>query len=452
MPKCHRRQPSKTGRSDSISEPRDAVLPSNYTVAPGADDRPPTCYAWWPFPGKCWNVGLYAREGIVLRFRPGGCTNRPWPGPLNPDSRPCCAPNKTCNKMISTTLDAGSDAEKASAAQTRSDRVSDRMIEDSESPSSPHWSVARRPFWWALLATIALSTAGGMAIYFIHSTTPTTGSGLQSGTRDTSKARVVGNVARPPAGAAGNPGQAPADSALTGQSPTQPLSSAASPGTPLRAGLEPNQPQPLQRGVERAPNAADAGGKPSTVTSTGPATAALPRTAPEASIQWSKDKPAAAGTSNPGNSPAAGNANASGLTSTKAAAPTTTPGMTGRATAEGMGSFPPTAVDSGRGGSAGQQAGTSSRGTGAASGSDGTSAARTNNTTAAAPPNAVQVASARPSAASPAPKLKDAQEKQCAESNFFSRLVCDERVRLRYCRDRWNEHPDCMVNAQQREP
>ena len=23
--------------------------------------------------------------------------------------------------------------------------------------------------------------------------------------------------------------------------------------------------------------------------------------------------------------------------------------------------------------------------------------------------------------------------------------AADERVRLRFCRDRWNEHPDCMV-------
>jgi hypothetical protein len=49
-------------------------------------------------------------------------------------------------------------------------------------------------------------------------------------------------------------------------------------------------------------------------------------------------------------------------------------------------------------------------------------------------------------------RLAGAQAEQCAEGNLFSRLICDERVRLRFCRNRWNDHPDCVIAEPQRNP
>jgi hypothetical protein len=44
-------------------------------------------------------------------------------------------------------------------------------------------------------------------------------------------------------------------------------------------------------------------------------------------------------------------------------------------------------------------------------------------------------------------RLAAQQQAQCAGSEFVARFICDERVRLRFCRDRWNEHPDCNVET-----
>lgn len=44
-------------------------------------------------------------------------------------------------------------------------------------------------------------------------------------------------------------------------------------------------------------------------------------------------------------------------------------------------------------------------------------------------------------------RLAALQQAQCAETALLGRVVCNERVRLRYCRDRWNAHPDCIVAA-----
>lgn len=347
--------------------------------------------------------------------------------------------------MTSTTFDSGSDQRNAAAPHTRSNRAGNRMIEETASPPSPQWSIARKPFWWALLATIVLSTAGGMAIYFIHSTTPTTGSGMQAGSRDSSRTRLTGTVTRPSASPAGNPGSAIGGGSQEAQGSTQSLSSAASPGAAQRPGQEHSQPQPPQRAAERGTNAGEIAGAPPPTTA--PGATAMPRTAPEASIQWSKDRTqgTGAGTSSQANSPGSASVVAGTQATSKGAPSSAAKGTPGRPSTEGTGSFPPTAIDSGKGGRpANQQAGASTGGAGNAG-----SMASTASPAAQVP---VQVASARPSAAAPFPKLKEAQEKQCAETNFFSRLVCDERVRLRYCRDLWNEHPDCMVTPQQREP
>ena len=59
--------------------------------------------------------------------------------------------------------------------------------------------------------------------------------------------------------------------------------------------------------------------------------------------------------------------------------------------------------------------------------------------------------SAAPSAASSAPaaragdRLAAAQQAQCGGEALLARFVCNERVRLRFCRNRWNAHPDCEV-------
>lgn len=58
---------------------------------------------------------------------------------------------------------------------------------------------------------------------------------------------------------------------------------------------------------------------------------------------------------------------------------------------------------------------------------------------------------ARPTVPPPIPtgishaRLEQAQNEECGGAGVFSRMVCNERVRLRYCRGRWNEHPDCVA-------
>jgi hypothetical protein len=49
-------------------------------------------------------------------------------------------------------------------------------------------------------------------------------------------------------------------------------------------------------------------------------------------------------------------------------------------------------------------------------------------------------------------RLAEAQQAGCAEEGLVSRLICNERVRLRFCRDRWNAHPDCIVEAPRNDP
>jgi hypothetical protein len=62
---------------------------------------------------------------------------------------------------------------------------------------------------------------------------------------------------------------------------------------------------------------------------------------------------------------------------------------------------------------------------------------------ASTPPTA---AGAAPRADRPPQRLKALQQAQCADAEFLGRFVCNERVRLRFCRDRWNEHEDCRVD------
>jgi len=40
-------------------------------------------------------------------------------------------------------------------------------------------------------------------------------------------------------------------------------------------------------------------------------------------------------------------------------------------------------------------------------------------------------------------RLAPLQAAQCGDQSLLARVVCNERVRLRFCRGRWNDHPDC---------
>ena len=63
--------------------------------------------------------------------------------------------------------------------------------------------------------------------------------------------------------------------------------------------------------------------------------------------------------------------------------------------------------------------------------------------------SAASVAPAAPTASVPAARAGDrlaaAQQAQCGGEALLARFVCNERVRLRFCRNRWNAHPDCDV-------
>lgn len=58
-------------------------------------------------------------------------------------------------------------------------------------------------------------------------------------------------------------------------------------------------------------------------------------------------------------------------------------------------------------------------------------------------------ASAPAAPAAPAARAGDrlaaVQQAQCGSEALLARFVCNERVRLRFCRNRWNAHPDCEV-------
>jgi hypothetical protein len=62
---------------------------------------------------------------------------------------------------------------------------------------------------------------------------------------------------------------------------------------------------------------------------------------------------------------------------------------------------------------------------------------------------APSAASAASTPTAPAPRAGDrlaaVQQAQCGSEALLARFVCNERVRLRFCRNRWNAHPDCEV-------
>lgn len=59
----------------------------------------------------------------------------------------------------------------------------------------------------------------------------------------------------------------------------------------------------------------------------------------------------------------------------------------------------------------------------------------------------VTAALAPPSTArAPQRSLHAAMVGECVDTAFLNRFICEQRVRLGYCRDRWNQHADCMVD------
>ncbi len=76
-------------------------------------------------------------------------------------------------------------------------------------------------------------------------------------------------------------------------------------------------------------------------------------------------------------------------------------------------------------------------------------ASATKSKTSEAPPTKTPKAAEAPAAKTantPAPgadRLADRQLAECGASGSLGRSICNERVRLRFCRDRWNKHPDC---------
>ncbi len=62
---------------------------------------------------------------------------------------------------------------------------------------------------------------------------------------------------------------------------------------------------------------------------------------------------------------------------------------------------------------------------------------------------------ADPATTSPSPpttpqqagSLAAAQRTECANAGFLTRFACQERVRLTYCENLWNKHPDCMLES-----
>jgi hypothetical protein len=52
----------------------------------------------------------------------------------------------------------------------------------------------------------------------------------------------------------------------------------------------------------------------------------------------------------------------------------------------------------------------------------------------------------------PATRLQTQREASCANSAFVGKLLCEERTRLDFCRNRWNEHPDCQLHNSRIDP
>jgi hypothetical protein len=44
-------------------------------------------------------------------------------------------------------------------------------------------------------------------------------------------------------------------------------------------------------------------------------------------------------------------------------------------------------------------------------------------------------------------RLQSQQSNDCSNSAFLGKVFCEERTRVNFCRNRWNEHPDCQLGS-----
>jgi len=257
----------------------------------------------------------------------------------------------------------------------------------------------RRPLAWAALASVVVSAIGAAAIYLIHDTMPAPRDPLAG-------ARAPGPTAAPRAGPPGQGAdhvQAAAPHAPDAGSPrTQGLTDDGA-----SAGIASNRDRGQVAGDEQgAPASAPAGGDGAGRDGSAPGVAVDNRRspAPESAGRASAPRPAAAEGPQP---PGAGREEDRQKSRTGPARtpPDATPGRIEPRPR------PPGVLP--------QQA---------------------------SPPATTPAPATRDAApGAAAPRLAAQQQAQCADTSYLSRLVCEERVRLRFCRDRWNEHPDCMV-------
>ncbi len=50
-------------------------------------------------------------------------------------------------------------------------------------------------------------------------------------------------------------------------------------------------------------------------------------------------------------------------------------------------------------------------------------------------------------AAQSSARLQSQQSNDCSNSAFLGKVFCEERTRVNFCRNRWNEHPDCQLGS-----
>lgn len=339
--------------------------------------------------------------------------------------------------MNSTSLDANRhepDTLNTVPAEATGELGSSQSLE-ADSGLAPRFG-ARKPFWWALLATILISSIGGFAIYLIHSTTPATNNLASLGGKE---------PAKPKTAAAG--GTSDAKNASS-QSSTLPLVGGGStPGGPMNqnsVAITPANKTAVNASATGSVGAPDASQHTSALPPTGKNDPSTTNNTAYANLPIPNPSTVQRNATNPPLNPGASIEPGGSLKWSKTDAPVkklAEPGHAGQTgqsqEPDGIGSFPPKpslAVKSAPGVSP--------------------QIAKSQSPTAQASPPVAQ-ASMAASPASPAKqpsgRLRAAQDGQCADANFFSRLVCDERVRLRFCRDRWNEHPDCTVQSSARD-
>ncbi len=296
-----------------------------------------------------------------------------------------------------------------------------------------HWFAARKPFWWALAATVLISSAGALAISFIHSTTPTSTSPIVISGKELAKAKA-----------------ALATNSLDSKGAAVVVVSPPSVGesTTQSGRIKPAPTSVTNASIGTSAATSTGGGQTIGKGNTGPASVAVnsptistgiaPLNPPlnsgessngSATLQWSKGEKNHRAVSEK-SKPIAGNSvNES----------------------DGSGSFPPKPVVPAKPTANGAAAPTKPLPSPSTASSSASSSSSASPSSPAPQAQATIDSQSNPAALAASSRLRSAQDGQCANSNFFSRIVCDERVRLRFCRDRWNDHQDCTIQNSPRD-